>query len=701
MRKKATLRSISNALYGVSILGMFVLVVVTSIQVGQFLREDLRLRITDVVHLMATKVDGDLHSQIQTVVDEKSAAFLKLKNDLVTMRERSTDIANIYTMRKKDDGTFVFIVDGSAENQSAIGDIYPSESVTDTLKQIFNTTPEPTEIFTESEVSKDKWGVWLSAYAPIFTSSGKFDAVIGIDVSAKSIRAHQIEYIITITITAFCILLITLPSIFRLMNFIKAITTELEQANNELEQKQYALDQHAIVSIADKSGRIVYANDKFIDIGGHSIEELLGQNHRLLNSDFHSHDFFTEMWTEISRGNVWHGNICNRNKQGNLYWVQSTIVPFLDIHGQIERYISIRTDITAQKEMEQTAIKSEEWQRTILNNLGDGVYLLDLKGRLTYLNSTGEQLFGYKFAELEHKFLHDIIHHHRADGSFLPYQKCPIAKNMKKRIAYQSDDELFFRKNGESFPTSVSSAPLYENDKLVGVVVCFRDISEQRAIQQQLIEAKETAEQATKIKSEFLSTMSHEIRTPMNGVIGMTNLLLDTPLDAEQFEFTGIIQNSANALLGIINDILDFSKIEAGQFEIENLNFSFTEVIDGSTDVILPRAHEKSLSLISYVDPKIPEHLLGDPMRLRQIVLNFLSNAVKFTNEGTVLVKAILLKQSNGVAWVRLEITDNGIGISVEAQARLFQPFSQADSSTTREYGGTGLGFRVSAYKLA
>lgn len=469
----------------------------------------------------------------------------------------------------------------------------------------------------------------------------------------------------------------------------------LKKSIHKLKQQQYALNEHAIVSVANRAGSIVYANEKFVQISGYSQEELLGQDHRLLNSGTHSRDFFVEMWKTICSGKVWHSDICNRSKDGNFYWVQSTIVPFFDADGQVESFISMRTDITAQKMMEFAAIKSEEWQRTVLNNLGDGVYLLDLEGRLTYLNATGERLFGYKFAELKDQHVHDLLHHHRSDGTRVLPQECPILINMQRQHVYQSDDELFFRKNGKSFPASVSSTPLFESGKLVGVVVCFRDITEQCVIQKQLIQAKEAAEKATRVKSDFLSTMSHEIRTPMNGIIGMTDLLLDTPLDAEQMEFATIIKSSSNALLSIINDVLDFSKIEAGQFEIENIDFSFIEVIDGSTDVIAPRAHEKSLSLISYVDPKIPEHLLGDPMRLRQIVLNFLSNAVKFTSEGTVFARAILQKQTQSQVWVRVEVTDSGIGISEESQKRLFQPFSQADSSTTRKYGGTGLGLSI------
>lgn len=469
----------------------------------------------------------------------------------------------------------------------------------------------------------------------------------------------------------------------------------LKKSMLELKRRQYALDQHAIVSISDKTGRIIYANEKFLAISCYSLDELLGQDHRILNSGFHPREFFANMWQTINQGQVWHANICNRAKSGNLYWVQSTIVPFLDSEKKVEYFISIRTDMTAQKEMEQAAIRSKEWQKTILNSLGDGVYTLDEKGRFTYLNLEAEHLLGWRFDEIFGKNAHDVIHYQYPDGSLFLSEDCPISHSMFLKEVMRSNSEIFFHRNGSRLPVSIISAPLLDGDELVGSVVCFRDITAQQNIELELTKAKESAEQASKLKSEFLSTMSHEIRTPMNGIIGMTELLLDTPLDEEQLEFTTIIKSSASALLSIINDILDFSKIEAGQFKIENINFLFHEVIDGSTDVISPYAHEKSLSLISYVDPKIPEHLLGDPMRLRQIVLNFLSNAVKFTSKGTVLVKAILQEKTTTMVWVRLEIIDHGIGISEEAQQRLFQPFSQADSSTTRKYGGTGLGLSI------
>ncbi len=496
-------------------------------------------------------------------------------------------------------------------------------------------------------------------------------------------------------VSAVMLLLGVCASYFLFARYSQTSEQLLNNSLHELELQKFAFDQHAIVSIADKSGKILYVNPKFCEISGYTLDELVGQDHRLLNSGYHPNAFFREMWATISHNKSWHNDVCNRTKTGEIYWVHSTVVPFIDADGNIDRYISIRTDITEQKEMEVAAIKAEEWQKTILNSLGDGVYTLNKNGCVTYLNAEAERMLGWKFAELNGKNIHEIIHYHRADGTHLVAEECPILLSMLDNKIYRSNDEVFFHKDGSCIQVSMVGAPLLEDEQLIGSVACFRDISSQKMIQEQLTHAKDAAEQASRLKSDFLSTMSHEIRTPMNGIIGMTDLLLDTQLDEEQLEFATIVKNSSNALLEIINDILDLSKIEAGQLEIEHIPFSLHQVLEDSTNMISTRAHEKSLALISYIDPQIPSRLLGDPMRLRQILLNFLSNAVKFTATGTVRVNAILLKQTNSTAWIRFEISDNGIGISSEARQRLFQPFSQADSSTTRKYGGTGLGLSI------
>lgn len=467
---------------------------------------------------------------------------------------------------------------------------------------------------------------------------------------------------------------------------------------DDLRLQKSALDEHATVSISDSHGKIIYVNQRFCEISGYSEKELIGENHRILKSGYHSNDFFIDMWTTIQSGRIWNGTVCNRSKNGQFYWVKSTIVPCKDEYGKIDRYISVRTDITAQKELDKVTAQTETRQKTILDNLGDGVYTLDENGFLTYLNSEAERILGWQLAEVKGKFIHDIIHPQRLDGTVLPFEESSISLCMKFKKRHRSDDEIFFHKQGQRVEVSMVASPLIDGDKVVGSVACFRDISRIKAIQEELKLAKQHAENAVRIKSDFLSTMSHEIRTPMNGVIGMADLLLDTPLDDEQVEFANIIKTSSHLLLTIINDILDFSKIEAGQLQIESIEFSLQHLLESSADMMATRAYEKSLSLMTFIDPDIPKLLIGDPIRIRQILLNFFSNAIKFTSYGAVILRATIIEQQpdEGVVWVHAEVSDSGIGISKQAQENLFKPFSQADSSTTRKYGGTGLGLSIS-----
>ena len=218
---------------------------------------------------------------------------------------------------------------------------------------------------------------------------------------------------------------------------------------------------------------------------------------------------------------------------------------------------------------------------------------------------------------------------------------------------------------------------------------------ELKSLATKLAQARDQALEASRFKSEFLANMSHEIRTPINGVISMSDMLTRTPLTSQQSDIATIIRDSAGALLDIINDILDFSKIEAGKLELEILDLDLLPVVEGTTELVADQARAKGLSLMTYISPEVPRLFRGDPGRLRQILLNLLANAIKFTNSGEVYVRATLDATDPVRSQVRLSVSDTGIGMAQETVHRLFQPFTQADGSITRRYGGTGLGLSI------
>jgi len=516
----------------------------------------------------------------------------------------------------------------------------------------------------------------------------------------KKVSKNKKQYYILQFLLSLTVILIVVFIGYKIIVQINATNQELHSLAEDLHFQIFALDQHAIVSSTDIKGSITYANDKFCEISGYSREELIGKNHRIVKSDEHLPEVFKTMWKTITAGNVWHGEVKNKTKSGSFYWVAATIVPFLNKQGKPFKFIAIRTDITKRKEMEDSVNETNRFLQGLTDTMGEGVYALDNKGKCIFVNPETERLTGWKKQELLGGNIHNKIHFQTLEGIHVPAHECPTYKSISNGKIYQSDNEYFTNKQGILFPVSIISTPLYKDNKIIGSVAVFQDISIRKQTENELNTAKKMAEQASQEKSDFLANMSHEIRTPMNAIIGMSYLALQTDLNEKQQNYIKKVHYSAESLLGIINDILDFSKIEAGKLELEQVSFNLSDIFENLSIIIGNKIEEKSLELLIDTNYKVPFTLIGDPLRLTQVLINLANNAVKFTEQGEIIIRTqlhepIKNKHKNQVELL-FSIQDSGIGMTLEQQEKLFQSFNQADSSTTRKYGGTGLGLAIS-----
>ncbi|PIQ52319.1 MAG: hybrid sensor histidine kinase/response regulator [Comamonadaceae bacterium CG12_big_fil_rev_8_21_14_0_65_59_15] len=542
----------------------------------------------------------------------------------------------------------------------------------------------------QAEVNRYTRDIILSATDT--EGSAMFNAY-GAQFTQRQVRADR--YRLALATLAAALLLYVAWALLALQRARRTLTDSLR----ELEFQKYALDQHSIVSVADRSGKIIDINAKFTEISQYSRQELVGQDHRILNSGYHSAEFFRTMWSTIGHGQVWRGLVRNRCKDGSHYWVDSTIVPFRDDAGKVVRYVSIRTDVTDKVQADARLADQRAFYEQITETLGEGLYVQDGHGCCVYLNAEAERLLGWPREQLIGKRLHPVIHQQRPDGSLLAEADCPISHAVLAHGHAMLDDQVFVRRDGTAFPVALSCrAVRNETGRVASVVVAFTDISVRKQTEQQMQQARETAERAAQVKSDFLANMSHELRTPMNGIIGMTQLALETNLTSDQREYVGLVKSSADALLTIINDILDFSKIESGKLSIEVIAFSLESMLRDTMKALATRAHDKGLELLLHIAPDVPDRVMGDPGRLRQVMVNLLGNAIKFTERGEVELSVRCEASATAAATrLRFAVRDTGIGIAPDKFDAIFESFSQADTSTTRQYGGTGLGLTISA----
>jgi len=380
--------------------------------------------------------------------------------------------------------------------------------------------------------------------------------------------------------------------------------------------------------------------------------------------------------------------VCRRTRAGLPLDLSMSIAPVRDGTGNITGSMYVYADITERKLAEKELQVQRDFGLQVMNTMGQGLAVTDVCGHFEFVNPAYAEMLGYDPDEL--------IGRTQSDFTVAEDQNIVERALLEQHDGRSSTYETHMtRADGEDLYVLHTNVPRYRDGTIVGAILVATNLTERKRTEEALAQARDQAVTASRLKSEFLATMSHEIRTPMNAIIGMNELLLETELTQEQREFIGVVDDSAQALLTLINDILDFSKIEADRLILESVDFDLNQIVEGAAELLAARAREKELSLVTYVDPAIPAWVRGDPGRLRQVLLNLVGNAVKFTEQGEVVVQATLEAATDAIATVRFAVADTGIGLSETAKKRLFEPFVQADGSTTRKFGGTGLGLAI------
>lgn len=466
-----------------------------------------------------------------------------------------------------------------------------------------------------------------------------------------------------------------------------ALRQRLETTLYEREREHLALNQHAIVSIADRAGNITYINDKFCEISGYARGELLGQNHRILKSGQHPPEFYQNLWSTIAGGRVWRGEICNRRKDGGLYWVESTITPFLDGEGKPYQYVSIRTDISHVKAAEAALERHKDRLRRGQLFANIGTWDWNIQSGDLFWTERIAPLFGYPVGELETSYTNFISAMHPDDR-----QAVIDAVNacVERDAPYEIEHRVVWPDGTVRWLLERGAVVRDADGKALQMLGVVQDIDERKRTEQALIAAREEADRANQAKSEFLSSMSHELRTPMNAILGFGQLMeYDTALPDEHRDNVHEILKAGRHLLELIDEVLDLAKVESGHIDLSLEPVDVCSVVEECLSLVGTLAARRDIRL-SHGGLK-GAAVRADRTRLKQVLLNLLSNAIKYNREGgSVRVEM----RPEGADRLRIRVADTGQGIPAERLKELFQPFNRLDAEHS-DIEGTGIGLTI------
>ncbi|MCA9145964.1 MAG: response regulator [Planctomycetaceae bacterium] len=446
--------------------------------------------------------------------------------------------------------------------------------------------------------------------------------------------------------------------------------------------------------IKDRNGKRTLANHRYLELHEKTLEEVVGKTDADLFPPDLAAKYTQDDQAVMRTGTIMHGQEAYVTASGKKLWIERIKCPLRDADGEITGVQLLFWDITDKRNAEEALEKERYLLQQLLKTIPDAIYFKDRESRFLRISQSMSEKFGLKDPDEAigktdaDIFTEEHAQQARADEVAIMESGEPLVALIEKETWPDREDTW----------CSSTKMPLRNSSgEIVGTYGISRDITELKKAEDELREARDAANAASRAKSEFVANMSHEIRTPMNGIIGMAELLVDTSLTREQTDYLGMIRQSADSLLRLLNDILDFSKIEAGKLELESLPFNLSDCVGKTTQTLAVRAAEKGLELACRIAPELPERFIGDAGRVRQMIVNLVGNAIKFTEQGEVVVEVTEASRRDGNIRLHFSVKDTGIGIPEDKRKAVFEAFTQADASTTRRFGGTGLGLAISS----
>jgi PAS domain S-box-containing protein len=650
----------------------------------------------------ATIVDPELHKTFRPG-EETTEKYQRAIEPLAKIQATNPKIKFIYTFTRKE-GKIYFVLDATppgdhdhdgVEDKSYIGDEYPE--ATHCMHQVIDTGAPQV-----GDWGTDRWGTFLSGYVPLRDRTGRVIGALGVDITAEDYlntlgKARAILHQNLLLAAGLAALVGW--GVWLFLSYRARVAAEQQAQRAQMEFMNHIRQQileHAplLVFACDAEGNLQLTE-------GAALRHLPPppENQPPNCNLFVAMRDYPEIIADL------HGALQGEVTQTTRQWMgrhyRTYYSRILDADGNLVSLVGVAIDETELHQLLRETKQREQYLNSLLSALPDMLFVNDRNGVYLEVYAPDESQLLVPRAHALGRTVREILPPELAERVMHAFH---LVLATREPLHFEYSVPL----GGEERYYEARIVP-YTNDAVITLV---RDVHERKMVQklleqtnqrleEALLEANEMAvraEAANRAKSEFLANMSHEIRTPMNGIIGMVQLLEDTPLTPEQADLLRTLKNSANFLLGLLNDILDLSKIESGKMTLEQIPVSMRELVHEAVNLFSGRASEKGLILQAQIDPNAPDWVLGDPVRLRQIVANFISNAIKFTHEGTVTL--ILLPSPTYPQGVWMGVQDTGIGIPEDKQESLFEAFTQADASTTRKYGGTGLGLAISK-KLA